>query len=204
MHSYDSQGRQWGYIAITLLSVPLVWMVAFALEATGINPAWWITTPSFGAFYTVFYWLFDRHVWRFKSLHLLGLVKIPDLNGKWVGSIDSSYGNGGSTQTVSLSITQTWSRITIRLDSDYSNSYSEAVTIRNLDLDTPELVYVYWNEPKSLAMDSMEAHRGTAILELSSNMLIGSYYTGRGRREIGTIKVARANASTGELIRSKE
>ena len=191
MHSYDAQGRQWVYLGIALLSVPPVWMVASALEAVRVDPAWWVTTPSFGAFYTVLFWMFDRHIWRFKSLHRAGLMKIPNLNGRWVGSADSSYGNGGSTQPVSISITQTWTRITIRLDSDHSSSYSEAGAIRNLDLDTPELVYMYWNEPKSHAIDSMEAHRGTVILELSGNALVGPYYTGRGRREIGTIKVAR-------------
>ena len=198
MHSYDAQGRQWVYIAIALLSVPPVWMVAFALAFMGVVPAWWMTTPSFGAFYTISYWLFDHHVWRFKSLHRLGLVNIPDLNGRWIGEVDSSFGNGGSMRPVSLSITQTWSRITIRLDSDHSSSHSEAGAIRNLDLDTPELVYMYWNEPKSHAADSMEAHRGTVILKLSGKVLIGQYYTGRGRREIGMIKVARAKASTSE------
>ena len=204
MHSYDAPGRQWVYIAIALLSVPPVWTVAFAIEAMGVNPAWWMTTPSYGAFYTAFYWLFDRHVWRVKYLRQSGLVKIPNLNGRWVGSADWSYGSGSSTQPVSLSVTQTWSRIMIKLDSDYSSSYSEAGAIRNLDLDTPELIYMYWNEPKSHATHSMEAHRGTVILELSKDILIGPYYTGRGRREIGTIKVSRGDASTGELLRSTE
>lgn len=191
MHTYDVQGRQWVYIAIALLSVPPVWLVASTLEAMQIDPAWWMTTPSFGAFYSVFYWLFDRHVWRLKPLHRLGLVKIPDLNGSWTGSVDSSYGEKESIQPVSLTITQTWSRIAIRLDSDHSRSYSQTGSIRNLDLSTPELAYIYWNEPNSNAADSMEAHRGTAILELSEPSLAGLYYTGRGRRETGAIEVTR-------------
>lgn len=195
MHSYDVYGRQQVYIVIALLSVPLVWLVAFTLEAMRIVPEWWMTTPSFGAFFSGFYWLFDRHVWRFKSLHQMGLVKIPDLNGRWAGSVDSSYGENGSMYPVSLSITQTWSKIAIRLDSDHSRSYSQTGAIRNLDLATPELAYIYWNEPKSKAADSMEAHRGTAILELSEPCLTGLYYTGRGRREIGAINVTRVGST---------
>ena len=191
MHSYDVHGRQWVYIAIALLSVPPVWLVAFTLEYMRTDPEWWITPPSFGAFYSVFYWLFDRHVWRFKLLHRLGLVKIPDLNGRWAGSVDSSYGESGAMYPVSLSITQTWSKIAIRLDSDHSRSYSQIGAIRNLDLITPELAYIYSNDPKIHAADSMEAHRGTAILELSEPALTGLYYTGRGRREVGEIKVTR-------------
>ena len=135
--------------------------------------------------------LFDRHVWRFEILHRLGLVKIPDLNGIWDGSAESSYGENGSIHPVSVTITQSWSRIAIRLDSDHSHSNSEVGAIRDLDLDTRALVYMYWNEPKSHSRASMEAHRGTAILEFSGPVLSGSYYTGRGRREIGTIKMTR-------------
>ena len=192
MHSYDVQGRQWVYIAIALLSIPPVWLITFALEATRIDPAWWMTTPSFGVFYSVFYWLFDRHVWRLNSLHRSGLVRIPDLNGRWAGSVDSSYGEKGSIHPVSLSIAQTWSRIVIRLDSDHSRSYSQTGAIRNLDPSTPELSYIYLNEPKTNVGDSMQAHRGTAILELSEpDLMTGLYYTGRGRREIGAIEVTR-------------
>ena len=121
----------------------------------------------------------------------MGLVRIPDLNGRWEGSVDSSYGEKESTQPISLSIAQTWSKIVIRLDSDHSRSYSQTGAIRNLDLATPELAYIYWNEPKSNAVDSMEAHRGTAILELSEPSLTELYYTGRGRREAGAIEVTR-------------
>ena len=191
MHSYDVHGCQRVYIAVAILSVPPVWLVALTLELMNVVPEWWMTTPSFGAIYSLFYWQFDRHVWRVKSLHSLGLVKIPDLNGRWAGSVDSSYGANGSMYPVSLSITQTWSKIAIRLDADNSSSYSQTGVIRNLDLATPELAYIYWNEPKHHAVDSMEAHRGTAILELSGTTLTGLYYTGRGRREAGAIKVTR-------------
>ena len=191
MHSYDVPGRQRVYIFIALLSVPPVWLLAFTLEVARLEPEWWMTMPSFGAFYFALYWIFDRHVWRFVFLHRLGLVKIPDLNGIWDGSVESSHGVNGSIHSVSITITQSWSKIAIRLDSDYSHSNSEVGAIRNLDLGTPELVYIYWNEPTSHAKESMEAHRGTAILEFSGSALSGPYYTGRGRREIGTIKVIR-------------
>ena len=90
---------------------------------------------------------------------------------------------------VSLAITQTWSGIVIRLDSDHSRSYSQTGAIRNLDIFNPELAYIYWNEPRVNVVDSMEAHGGTAILELSEPDLTGLYYTGRGRREAGAIEV---------------
>ena len=58
MHSYDVHGRQGVYLVIGLLSVPPVWLVAFTLEVSRLEPEWWMTTPSFGAFYFVLHWLF--------------------------------------------------------------------------------------------------------------------------------------------------
>ena len=41
------------------------------------------------------------------------------------------------------------------------------------------------------AQGTMHTHRGTAMLELKGSVLEGDYYTGRDRREIGTIELRR-------------
>ena len=55
------------------------------------------------------------------------------------------------------------------------------------------LNYEYLSEPKALAADTMQAHRGTAHLRISDgrNKLTGSYYTGRGRGTVGEILLTR-------------
>ncbi len=191
MHSYEIEGRKGVFIILATPSFLLVWLVDFTSKAVGIDPPWWITTPSFAGFYSVLHMLFDRYIWRSKILHRVGLIKVPNLNGKWKGAIRSSYSHNGSERPVSVVITQRWSKILIRLDSADSHSYSESATLRSADPDAPELAYLYLNEPKTGAVDSMAMHRGTAIMRLRESALAGNYYTDRGRREIGTIRLTR-------------
>ena len=72
-----------------------------------------------------------------------------------------------------------------------SRSRSVAASLRADDPLTPELHYLYSNEPYPTAPDTMHAHRGTAALRLKGAVLEGDYYTGRGRREIGALKLTR-------------
>jgi len=54
------------------------------------------------------------------------------------------------------------------------------------------LIYDYLNEPKSDAVETMQMHRGTARLVLAgADELEGDYYTGRGRKNAGSIRLRR-------------
>ena len=77
----------------------------------------------------------------------------------------------------------------VSLETKDSRSHSVMASLRAIDLPNPELSYQYVNEPKSNAPGTMEMHRGTANLELIGSRLEGDYYTGRGRGEIGTLKL---------------
>ena len=191
MHTYEIEGGGRVVAAITGVSVLLVWLAHIALGAIDYKPQWWLSAPSFAGFYSGLHWLFDRYVWRLSLLRTLKLIQLPDLNGTWVGEIESSYSQDGRAYQVSVVILQRWSRILVRLDTEYSRSRSVMAILRTIDLPNPELSYQYVNEPKSRAPSTMEMHRGTATLELIGSGLEGDYYTGRGRGEIGTIKLQR-------------
>ena len=68
--------------------------------------------------------------------------------------------------------------------------------LRTGDVVHPTLDYMYVNEPGAGALESMHAHRGTAMLEFKDGVLEGDYYTGRDRREIGTIRLQREQATS--------
>lgn len=138
------------------------------------------------------YWLFDNYVWRWRLWRNLTLLKVPDLNGEWAGYVESSYGNG-SIHKVTISITQNWSKLLVRFETQHSLSYSISGTLKVADVANPELSYLYVNEPKRSAPDTMNIHRGTATLELKGGVLEGDYYTGRGRMTFGSIKLTRGN-----------
>ena len=191
MHSYEIEGRGKVVVAIIGVSVSLVWLLHVGLNALDFEPRWWLSVPSFAGCYSGLHWLFDRYVWRLGLLRRLGLIRLPNLNGKWVGAVESSYNQDGRAHSVSVVVMQRWSKVLVRLETENSRSHSVMASLRTVDLPNPELSYQFVNEPKSNAPGTMGMHRGTATLELIGSSLAGDYYTGRGRGEVGTIKLRR-------------
>ena len=192
MHSYETEGRGRVVAAITGVSVLLVWLLHLGLGTIDFESQWWLSVPSFAGCYSGLYWLFDRYVWRLGLLRSLKLTQLPDLSGKWVGEVESSYTQDGRFHPVSVIILQRWSKMVIRLETEHSRSHSVTASLRTTDVPHAELSYQYVNEPNSNAPSSMAMHRGTATIELTSSGLEGDYYTGRGRGEVGTIKLRRS------------
>ena len=192
MHSYETEGRGKVVVAIIAVSVLLVWLLHVGLAATNFEPRWWLSVPSFAGCYSVLYWLFDRYLWRLGLLRRLGLIRLPNLNGKWVGAVESSYNQDGRAHSVSVVVMQRWSKVLVRLETENSRSHSVMASLRTVDLPNPELSYQFVNEPKSNAPGTMGMHRGTATLELIGSGLEGDYYSGRGRGEVGTIKLRKS------------
>ena len=191
MHSYETEGRGRVVVAVTGVSVLLVWLLHLGLGAVDFEPEWWLSVPSFAGCYSSLHWLFDRYVWRLGLFRRLRLIQVPDLNGKWVGVVESSYSKAGPAHSVSVTVMQRWSKMALTFETEHSRSTTTTAHLRTIDLPNPQLSYQYVNEPKSNAPGTMEMHKGTATLELTSSGLEGDYYTGRGRGEIGTVKLRR-------------
>ncbi|MCY4490037.1 MAG: hypothetical protein OXC46_01065, partial [Thaumarchaeota archaeon] len=157
------------------------------LSVVTLELQWLIDIFSVAVLYRALYYTFDRFIWKWSLLRKLGIVTVPDLNGMWKGRVTSSYKSDDNTYSISVVITQQWSKILIQLHTD--KSYSKSITASFLpnDSTSPELVYVYESDPNALAPKSMESHGGTAKLRLEGSTLRGQYYTGRGRGTIGDI-----------------
>ena len=192
MHAYEVEGTEKVAIVLFVISMLAVWLLDVVLGAIGFDPPWWLSVPSFTGCYLGLYWLFDRYVWRLGLLRKLRLTQLPDLNGKWVGEVQSSYNQYGPAYPVSVVILQRWSKMVLTLETEHSRSSSITASLRTTDLPNPELSYQYANEPKPGAPSTMQIHKGTATLELTGSGLEGHYYTGRGRGEIGTIKLTKS------------
>ena len=192
MHSYETEGRGKVVVAIIGVSVLLVWLLHVGMNALDFEPRWWLSVPSLAGCYSGLHWLFDRYVWRLGLLRRLGLIRLPNLNGKWVGAVESSYNQDGRAHSVSVVVMQRWSKVLVRLETENSRSHSVMASLRTVDLPNPELSYQFVNEPKSNAPGTMGMHRGTATLELIGSGLEGDYYSGRGRGEVGTIKLRKS------------
>ena len=144
---------------------------------------------SAGAVYAALIFLYERWGWRWLST-------IRNLNGTWVGNITSSHNGAASVRCV-MRVRQTWTRMSIELETEQSRSRT---TMSALFEDQPGdvgLKYEYVSEPRNLAVQTMHLHRGTCTLAISPGLeglqLSGDYFTGRGRETRGEISLCRVS-----------
>ena len=137
--------------------------------------------PTFGAVFMAVFYLFDRLLWKFK------LSKIPNLNGDWEGKIETSH--NGKEFDIKVNIKQTWSSISIILETANSRSKSEVASI---SISKSRLVYQFFNEPFFRSEKTLHKHYGATMLNFKgSDVLEGFYFTDRDRQTHGAINLKR-------------
>lgn len=136
--------------------------------------------------YTILALIFTKWIWRWKIFQGW-LVKIPDLQGTWKGTIISTWINPETNNKIDpipaiLSIKQTFNKIDCFLFTNESSSYSTAAEI-NLDrAGNLYFSYNYTNRPRAAVREKSEIHDGAAILQIiktPSYSLEGEYWTSR-------------------------
>jgi hypothetical protein len=190
MHGYstDSSERRVVPLLLALLSIASAWVSSRLLAAAHLSVPWWLDAPSILAFYGLLYGLFERFLWRSRLAHKLGLVRIPNLMGRWRGYLITSFDGHAKRHGLVIYIFQSWTQISVFLTTTTSMSRSCAAVIQVDDPEGVTLIYQYQNQPLADAMKTMHMHYGTAMLRLSDgDCLAGDYYAGRDRRTFGRI-----------------
>jgi hypothetical protein len=194
MHPYATDSVERKTIPLYLVAVSI--LAAFLLHKIleGVIP-WWIDVPSVAGFYGLFYLAFEKLLWRMHFLSSLGLVQVPNLNGKWSGYVTSSFDKHASTHDGTLEIHQSWTELSICLQTERSKSFSLIGTVTTENPAAGSLSYEYINEPRADALASMHTHRGLARFDLTALedrwILEGEYYSGRDRRNFGILHFER-------------
>jgi len=147
------------------------------------NLPFWMETVSPLFAYAVLYAIFEKYIWSWKIFRVFGVVRSPDLQGRWKGRQRSSHKENGSNVEIPscLEISQTFSKIFVR--ACYERSQSESVVANFAELNEEiYLFYTYDNEPNSLKSGTMQAHKGTVKLKYipKENKLIGVYFNSIG------------------------
>lgn len=196
MHSYatDAKDREWVLLWIAALAVVATLFLNYLLKVLNLQVPWWIDAPSVMGFYGLFYQLFDEVVWALR-LEPIRFSNIPNLRGTWVGVIRSSYQNGTETRGVIIYIRQTWSKISVELETETSRSKSTMAAVYTEDSSEPGLKYEYTNEPGARSPETMHSHRGMVNLVLSPDRktLKGNYFTSRSRQTYGEMVFQRVS-----------
>jgi SMODS-associating 2TM, beta-strand rich effector domain len=194
MHGYstDSDERRAVPLLLACLAIFLAWLSSKVLMAIHLSVPWWLDAPSSLAFYGALYALFDRYLWRNSLVSKLGLVRIPNLAGRWRGYLISSFDGHVKRHDLMINIFQSWTQITVFLTTATSMSRSSAAMIQVEDPEGVALIYQYQNQPLADAIRTMHMHYGTAMLRVSTDgCLVGDYYAGRDRRTFGRISCRR-------------
>lgn len=175
------------------LSVLAVYLLSVGVEAFKVHMPWWIALPTPMAIYLALRSVFANHIWKWDLLHRWGVVRIPIVSGNYKGHLWTSFDEHGEKHPCELTISQTWTNISIRGRFPQSRSYNMVSGISVQGTDAPRLTYEYWNEPVSGSPTPMVPHRGTVWFDIKHDAdgtdLDGEYYTGRGRATFGRIKV---------------
>jgi len=190
MHGYstDSDERRVVPLLLASMAISLAWLSSKLLAVIHLSVPWWVDAPSSMAFYGALYAIFDRYLWRNSLVSKLGLVRIPNLAGRWHGYLISSFDGHAKRHDLMINISQSWTQITVFLTTATSMSRSCAAVIQVDDPEGVALVYQYQNQPLADAMRTMHMHYGTAMLRVSNGgCLVGDYYAGRDRRTFGRI-----------------
>lgn len=190
MHGYstDSDERRVVPLLLASLAISFAWLSPKLLLMIHLSVPWWVDAPSVMAFYGVFYALFDRYLWRNGLVSKLGLVRMPNLAGRWYGYLISSFDGHAKHHELMITICQSWTQIAVFLTTAKSISRSCAAVIQVDDPEGVALIYQYQNQPVADATRTMHMHYGTAMLRVSiEGFLVGDYYAGRDRRTFGRI-----------------
>jgi hypothetical protein len=188
--------KNFTYFILLLIGVStfFAYSISSLLDFYGINVPFYIEIPSIPLIYSILFYVFDKHIWRWKIFKKAGIIIADDLSGEWIGIAKSSHDNFLSETKTVFKIKQSATDIIINGEFEKSKSVSLNANFAESEVDNNiALFYFYRNEPSYDAVETMAMHEGSVklIYNAKENSLEGSYYAGRDRNEYGTIKLSR-------------
>lgn len=171
MHGYSTDSGERRIVPLLLASVAitLAWLSSKILAVMHLTLPWWLDAPSTLGYYGALYALFDRNLWRNRLVRKLGLVRVPNLTGRWSGYLVSSFDGHVKRRNLMINIFQTWTQIAVFLTTDTSISRSCAAVLQVDDPDGLSLTYQYQNQPLAKAMKTMHNEFGVRFRLVESS-----------------------------------
>lgn len=146
------------------------------------------SVSTFMVFGAVFWW-FNQYLWKCKSVRKILLM--PDLNGKWECTGTTLIKAGAETNypwKAEINITQSWSKIIIRLKTKDSVSYSTSASITRLEGQGFKILYHYQNDPTRIE-ETLHKHDGATEIIFNQDCTEGTghYFTDQHRSTVGSL-----------------
>ena len=161
------------------LSVLGAYAIDQALQPTNLAQwSWLISPPSALGFFALLNWtLYGKILWSLPPMRLLGIVEVPDLRGRWEGTLASSYDH----QQIRCTFEIEQSAHHILVWAYFERSTSSPIAANFVTVNHRQYLYfTYSNDTGALSTEGMHAHKGTMWLESYNGQLRGSYFNDRG------------------------
>jgi hypothetical protein len=193
MHPYSTNSEERFKVPLFLAVIAIALAFALTKLFSGIRLPFFVEVPGTATLYAILLAVFRHYVWKIPVLRDLKIIEVPNLDGKWVGYLTSSFDEGAQRIPVTVDISQNWTNIFVKLTVPQSGSRSTVGSIYVSEAETI-LSYQYKNEPNFDALGTMHAHEGTATLEVveDGTTLAGNYYSGRDRANHGKLVLRRS------------
>lgn len=214
MHTYstdnDLRPKVYAYLALVsyFLTVIVTGLGSTLVDTIPSEPASSVllSVPSWGVVFAAITREFNRWGWKMGIVRKMGLVEVPDLNGRWEGWVTEtrsdlpSQSDAGQIEAC-INIKQTWRKIAIEFETDSSDSKSIGATILTKQRVRPTIIHHYKNEPKHSTSDRLDMHYGTSNMTLEKqdqgqrpDILTGFHYTGPQRETNGELRFKRVES----------
>ncbi len=141
-----------------------------------------VTIPSAFMVFGCYYWFFDHYLWKIPFIRKIH--NIPDLNGKWPGTVELTDGEKNHTvKEVVGKIFQTWTNIQLEISSKETRSRIETIS---MDLSTPEsptLHYIYCvGAGEKITKENVSGTGCGELFSESNNSLKGTSFSSKLRK----------------------
>lgn len=201
MHPYSTNSpanpKLYGYLM--LLAIVVSTLVGYLLTKLHDFTGWTLGGVSAMAVFIALHFSFNHYEWRNSWLRRLLLV--PDLNGEWECQGMTTSRDGQASQSAwsgSITITQSWSKMVVRLKTSQSDSQSIGASLYREVGHGFRLIYHYENRPQP-GQAGLNRHSGLCDLLFADDtgLATGEYFTGEGRLTVGTMKLQRKERQHG-------
>lgn len=171
-------------VIIFAISCASAYVISLLTQDTQLEDlSWLIEIPSSVAIFSILYFeIYGKMVWRFRIFRWLGINNYPVIEGRWSGTLQSSYEEEGKKVVYKgvLEIEQTAFDIYVWAYFEKSKSFWTTANFIEMQ-NRIYLLVTYENEVGPLADHDMQSHKGTLKLEYVNNELIGEYFNNRPR-----------------------
>lgn len=145
-----------------------------------------VLTP--GIIFGIYYYLFENFIWKWRYINKL--IGIPNINGKYKGTLESSFRIEGSNEKTPpmkmiLTVKQNFDKIkfTCEFPDTPSASESSMGALMLFEDNMAKFIFAYTNQSTDIFIEN-DQHNGmnTLIFDLSNGSVRGTYFNGRGKK----------------------